>query len=760
MKSKRKKIIPRKTPMPVRDPKERASNFEEVALGYTPKLAVKEAMRCLNCKKPKCIDGCPVNVPIPQFIRAIREGDFKRAADVIKERNVLPAICGRVCPQENQCEKLCLIGSRHEPVAIGRLERFAADTALGSEVEEAPEPPMQTGRKVAIVGSGPSGLTCAFDLARLGHDVTIFEAFHEAGGVLFYGIPKFRLPKAVVTKEIDSLRRMGVKVVLNSVVGKIVTIEELMEEFDACFIGTGAGLPRFMGMEGENLNGVYSANEFLTRVNLMRAYSSEHDTPIKRGQRVAVIGGGNVAMDSVRTALRLGAEEATIIYRRSENELPARAEEVHHAKEEGIRFEFLTNPVRIIGEDGWAKALDCVRMELAEPDESGRRRPVPIKGSEFQMPADIVIVAVGTGANPLLQQSTKGLALTSRGYIETNGETGKTSIEGVYAGGDIVTGSATVISAMGAGRKAAGAIHRFLTGEEPALVNEGWKNEDDSREQALANSPNGYNAKDGGARSMDMETGTADDDSYKVRLPAFEGPLDLLLHLIKENKIDIYDIPIALITKQYLEYLKLMKELNLEIAGEFIVMAATLIHIKSRMLLPIEETADTEEPEDPRLELVQRLLQYQEFKDTALGLREREEGWTNVFYREPADTGEESTEDEEEPGLFNLNLFDLLGAFKGILDNAPPEVGVITREALNIKDKMSFIIETLQENEAVRFEDFFRGEAIKSHLLVTFVALLELLRLGIARAYQEKDFGTLWVIRSEEQSPEPSEVPA
>ncbi|MEE8329645.1 MAG: NADPH-dependent glutamate synthase [Thermodesulfovibrionia bacterium] len=461
---KKRKIIPRKTPIPEQEPIKRRSNFNEVALGYTPELAIKEAERCLNCKKPICIQGCPVNVPIRDFIGLIKEGNFQEAIDKIKEANFLPAVCGRVCPQEDQCEKKCVTGKKYEPVGIGRLERFAADWEMQSGHTNVPEVAEPTGKKVAIVGSGPAGLTCAFDLARLGHKVVIFEALHEAGGVLFYGIPEFRLPKKIVSREIETLKNMGVEIIINAVVGKLITVDEIMEEYDACFIGTGAGLPRFMGIEGENLNCVYSANEFLTRANLMRAYAfPEYDTPIKVGQRVAVIGGGNVAMDSVRTALRLGAKEAIIIYRRSEVEMPARIEEVHHAKEEGIRFELLTNPVRIIGEDGWVKAIECIRMDLSEPDESGRRRPVPRKGSEFQIPLDVVIMAIGTGANPLVPQSTTALTLNKQGYIAVDEETNRTSREGVYAGGDIVTGSATVILAMGAGRKAATAIHRRLS---------------------------------------------------------------------------------------------------------------------------------------------------------------------------------------------------------------------------------------------------------------------------------------------------------
>ncbi len=461
---KKRKIIPKKTPVPEQDPGKRRSNFNEVALGYTPELAMKEAGRCLNCKKPICVQGCPVNVPIRDFIGLIKEGNFQGAIDKIKEANFLPAVCGRVCPQEDQCEKKCVTGKKYEPVGIGRLERFAADWEMQSGHANVPETAKPTGKKVAIVGSGPAGLTCAFDLARLGHKVVIFEALHEAGGVLFYGIPEFRLPKKIVSREIETLKNIGVEIIINAVVGKLITVDEIMEEYDACFIGTGAGLPRFMGIEGENLNGVYSANEFLTRANLMRAYAfPEYDTPIKVGQRVAVVGGGNVAMDSVRTALRLGAKEAIIIYRRSEVEMPARIEEVHHAREEGIRFELLTNPVRIIGEDGWVKAIECIRMDLSEPDESGRKRPVPRKGSEFQIPLDVVIMAIGTGANPLVPQSTTDLTLNKRGYIAVDEETNRTSREGVYAGGDIVTGSATVILAMGAGRKAAAAIHKYLT---------------------------------------------------------------------------------------------------------------------------------------------------------------------------------------------------------------------------------------------------------------------------------------------------------
>jgi len=457
-------IIPRRVPAREQPPGERIRNFSEVSLGYTAERAREEAARCLQCRKPGCVDGCPVHVPIPEFIKAIREGDFDAAIRIIKEVNILPAVCGRVCPQENQCEKLCTLGRKYEPVAIGRLERFAADHEREQGKTVLPDRAGATGMKVAIVGSGPSGLTCAFDLARLGHSVTIYEALHEPGGVLVYGIPEFRLPKAIVSHEIGLLREMGVEIVTNAVVGRLVTVDEILAQFDACFIGTGAGFPRFMNIEGESLCGVYSANEFLTRANLMRAYAfPDYDTPIKVGERVVVVGGGNVAMDAVRTALRLGAREATIVYRRSMTELPARREEVHHAEAEGVRFELCTNPVRILGEDGEVRAVECVRMDLCELDESGRRRPRPIEGSEFTIPADVVIMAIGTAANPLVQRSTPGLAVTERGYIIVDDETGRTSIEGVYAGGDIVTGSATVISAMGAGRKAARAIHEYLT---------------------------------------------------------------------------------------------------------------------------------------------------------------------------------------------------------------------------------------------------------------------------------------------------------
>jgi glutamate synthase (NADPH/NADH) small chain len=449
-------------------PQERVGNFNEVPLGYTEAQALAEASRCLQCKKPKCVDGCPVAVDIPGFVGLVQEGKFLEAARKIKETNVLPAVCGRVCPQETQCEALCVLGKKGEPVAVGRLERFVADFERESGSVERPHLAPPTGKRVAIVGSGPAGLTCAADLAKLGHEVTVFEALHDMGGVLVYGIPEFRLPKRILRQEIALLCEMGVKLETSAVIGKLATIEELMEDegFDAVFIGTGAGLPHFMGIPGENLLGVYSANEFLTRANLMRAYDfGVTDTPIARGKRVMVVGGGNVAMDSARTALRLGADRVILAYRRSRDEMPARAEEIHHAEEEGIEFHLLTVPVELKGDQaGRVSAATMQKMELGEPDESGRRRPVPMEGSEYEEAVDVVIIAIGAGANPLISSTTPDLAINRRGYIVSDETTGATNLPGVYAGGDIVTGSATVIEAMGAGRRAAAAMHGYLIG--------------------------------------------------------------------------------------------------------------------------------------------------------------------------------------------------------------------------------------------------------------------------------------------------------
>ncbi|MCK4596736.1 NADPH-dependent glutamate synthase [bacterium] len=462
----KKKLSLKREPMPRQDPKLRAHNFSEVALGYSPEQAIKEAARCLTCKKPRCVPGCPVEVDIPGFIRWIQEGDFAKAVQTIKATNCLPAVCGRVCPQEDQCEKLCVLAKKGAPVAIGRLERFVADyeAQQGCCVQVPKEVP-STGKRVAVVGAGPSGLTVAGDLAKLGHSVTIFEALHEPGGVLVYGIPEFRLPKAIVQREVDFVKSLGAELKTSFVIGHLQTVDELMDgEYDAVYLGNGAGLPYFMNIPGENLNGVYSANEFLTRSNLMTAYKfPEYDTPIKVGRKVAVVGGGNVAMDSCRTALRLGSEEVLCVYRRSRVELPARQEEIENAEEEGVQFKLLNNPVRILGDDqGWVTGMECIRMELGEPDESGRRRPVPVKGSEFIMDVDQVIVAIGQGANPLVASTTPGLEINKWGYIVADPTTGATSREGVYAGGDIVTGAATVILAMGAGRDAARAIDAYL----------------------------------------------------------------------------------------------------------------------------------------------------------------------------------------------------------------------------------------------------------------------------------------------------------
>lgn len=456
-------MIKTKYPMPTQSPEARICNFEEVALGYDLETAQLEAQRCLNCKNQPCVSGCPVQVHIPDFIRLIVKGDMEGAYQTIAQTNALPAVCGRVCPQESQCEKHCVRGLRDEPVAIGRLERFAADTHNAREAEKPPKP-ASNGHKVAVVGSGPSGLACAGDLARLGYQVTVFEALHRAGGVLVYGIPEFRLPKAIVRREIDTLQALGVEISTNTVIGKTITVDELMTEYgyEAVFVGSGAGLPKFMSIPGETLKGVYSANEFLTRVNLMRASVPGSDTPVQLAKRVAVVGGGNVAMDAARCARRLGAE-VTVVYRRTRDELPARLEEVEHAMEEGIVFNFLTNPVKVLGdENGWVKAIRCLKMELGEPDASGRRRPVAIPGSEHDLPMDAVIMALGTSPNPLIRDTTKGLETQRWGGIIAEEGTGKTSREGVYAGGDAVTGAATVILAMGAGKQAAAAIHQYI----------------------------------------------------------------------------------------------------------------------------------------------------------------------------------------------------------------------------------------------------------------------------------------------------------
>ena len=453
-----------KVKMPEQAPEIRNKNFLEVSLGYTEEMAVEEATRCLNCKNMPCVSGCPVNVKIPEFIKLITERKFEEAYYKISETSTLPAVCGRVCPQESQCEKYCVRGIKGEPVAIGRLERFVADYFLKNCVPKKLKVD-KNGKKVAVIGGGPSGLTCAGDLAKMGYDVTIFEAFHKVGGVLVYGIPEFRLPKDIVQTEIDKLYDHGVKIETNTIIGKTLDIKELFEDgFEAVFIGSGAGLPTFMNIEGEDLNGVYSSNEFLTRINLMKAYKfPEYDTPVYVGKRVAVIGGGNVAMDAARCAKRLGAEEVYIVYRRGEEEMPARAEEIHHAKEEGIIFKLLNNPKRVVGdENGWVKGLECIQMELGEPDSSGRRRPVEKKGSEYVIDLENVIVAIGQTPNPLIKSTTDGLETQSWGGIIADEKTGKTSIEGVFAGGDAVTGAATVILAMGAGKASAKAIDEYL----------------------------------------------------------------------------------------------------------------------------------------------------------------------------------------------------------------------------------------------------------------------------------------------------------
>lgn len=453
-----------KTPMPEQAPDVRNKNFEEVTLGYTEEMALNEAARCLNCKNMPCVSGCPVNIHIPQFISKVAEGDFKAAYKIIAETNSLPAISGRVCPQESQCEMHCVRGIKGEPVGIGRLERFVADW-YRNNVKEEVEKPELNGKKVAVVGSGPSSLTCASDLAKKGYEVTVFEAFHVAGGVLVYGIPEFRLPKEIVQNEVNGLIARGVKVETDMVIGRVLTIDELINDmgFNAVFIGTGAGLPSFMGIEGEDLSGVYSANEYLTRINLMKAYRKEYDTPIKHSRSVAVVGGGNVAMDAARCAKRLGAEHVYVVYRRSEEEMPARNEEIHHAKEEGIEFLLLNNPVKINNDGkGAVKSMECIKMELGEPDASGRRRPIEIKGSEFELDVDTVIMALGTSPNPLIRTTTPGIEVNRHGCLVVNEDTMQTSRDGIYAGGDAVTGAATVILAMGAGKKAAAAIDEYL----------------------------------------------------------------------------------------------------------------------------------------------------------------------------------------------------------------------------------------------------------------------------------------------------------
>jgi glutamate synthase (NADPH/NADH) small chain len=463
-KKQKKPLIPDRVPMPKQTPEERVRNFDEVALGFTPELAMKEAARCIECPKPQCMKGCPVEIDIPGFVGKIEKGDFKGAIRILKEKNALPAVCGRVCPQEEQCEKYCVMGKKMEPVAVGRLERFAADWEAAQGAVEFPEIAPSTGKKVVVIGAGPAGVTLASDLIVLGHKVVMFEALHEPGGVLFYGIPEFRLPKAIVQRELDYVGKLGVEVHCDYVVGKTRTVASLLDEFDAVFIGAGAGLPWFLNLPGENLNGVYSANEYLTRVNLMKGYLfPDYDTPIKRPRKVTVTGGGNVAMDSARTALRLGADEVHIVYRRSRQELPARIEEVENAEEEGVIFDYLTLPIEYVGDErGWLKGLKCLRMELGEPDDSGRRRPVPIEGSDFFMECDASVCAIGNSPNPLIPQTTPGLEIGRKGNVVADEETGKTSMDKVWAGGDVVTGAATVILAMGAGRKAARSIHEYL----------------------------------------------------------------------------------------------------------------------------------------------------------------------------------------------------------------------------------------------------------------------------------------------------------
>ncbi|NLG97305.1 MAG: NADPH-dependent glutamate synthase [Chloroflexi bacterium] len=463
----KKTIIPNRTPMPEQPPDERVCNFQEVTLGYTAEQAMMEASRCLNCARPNCMKGCPVNVDIPGFLRLVEAGDFMGAAHLIKQTNSLPAITGRVCPQEVQCEGSCSLSKKCDSVAIGRIERFVADWEASQGQIEVPQLPPPTGKRVAVVGSGPAGLTVAADLARQGHQVTIFEALHEAGGVLVYGIPEFRLPKDIVKREVDYVCSLGVEIKKDFIVGTTATVDELLEEYDAVFLGTGAGLPWFLGIPGENLGGVYSSNEYLTRANLMKAYRfPEYDTPIARGRRVVTIGGGNTAMDAARTALRLGAEESIIVYRRSRSEMPARAEEIHHAEKEGVKFHLLTTPVAFHGRDGRLEELECLQNQLGEPDASGRRRPVPIEGSNFRIKADVAIVAIGQSPSPLVSQTTSDLQTTRNGVVVVDSTTMKTSKKGVFAGGDVITGGATVILAMGQAKVAAEAINEYLkTGE-------------------------------------------------------------------------------------------------------------------------------------------------------------------------------------------------------------------------------------------------------------------------------------------------------
>ncbi|HIS68283.1 MAG TPA: NADPH-dependent glutamate synthase [Candidatus Gallacutalibacter stercoravium] len=460
---------PQKTPMPEQDPGVRSRNFDEVALGYTAEMAREEASRCLNCKNKPCVSGCPVNVAIPDFIKHINDGDLDAAYAAIKATNSLPAVCGRVCPQETQCESKCVRGIKGEPVGIGRLERFVADWYMNNR-QPKEEKPVSNGHKVAVLGAGPSGLTCAGDLAKLGYEVTVFEALHTAGGVLMYGIPEFRLPKQIVQQEVDQLRALGVTIDTNMVIGKVLSVDDLFDMgYEALYIGTGAGLPNFMGIPGESLIGVYSANEFLTRINLMKAYREDYDTPIEKPKKVAVVGGGNVAMDAARSALRLGAEHVYIIYRRSEEEMPARREEIHHAKEEGVDFRLLNNPVAIHGDDdGRVKQIECVEMELGEPDASGRRRPVVKEGSNFLLDVDCVIIAIGNSPNPLIRTTTHGIEANRKGCIIVDNDTLQTTREGVYAGGDAVTGAATVILAMGAGKEAARSIDQYIQNSNPS----------------------------------------------------------------------------------------------------------------------------------------------------------------------------------------------------------------------------------------------------------------------------------------------------